>query len=230
MSTVFQAFFVSYLVEPAYEKKIETFDELLGSDIIYGYHPIVDIVLETGDFIELRKFSEKKSLKEECIDVRKCVQRTITKNDMASLIYPVFASYVASELGIADGSRVICYLDENIVTGGLTILFKRGNVFLDRFNVLIRRCLEAGFLEKHWFELQHLAHVRSRDKLTEGSSVSFVTFSISHLSSAFAVLILGYILSSLVFISELILKWINTRMNAKDRHIWKVSWIVNMWH
>ena len=33
ISTVFQAFFVSYLVEPMYEKKIETFDELLSSDV-----------------------------------------------------------------------------------------------------------------------------------------------------------------------------------------------------
>jgi hypothetical protein len=196
-------------VEPAYEKKIETFHELQDSDIIYGYHPGVDLILETAEFRELRKFSESKKLKEECSDVRKCVQRTITKNDMASLVYPGFATYVASELGIADESRVICYLDENFISAGLTILLKRGNLFLDRFNVLIRRCLEAGFLEKHWSELQHWAHVRSRDKLTDGSSVSFVIFSVSHLTSAFVVLILGYILSSVVFIAELIHKWIN---------------------
>ena len=37
ISTVFQAFFVSYLVEPTYEKKIETYDEILNSDLVYGY-------------------------------------------------------------------------------------------------------------------------------------------------------------------------------------------------
>jgi hypothetical protein len=209
MSTVFQAFFVSYLVEPAYEKQIETLEELQDSDVVYGYHPAIVLLLQTGEFPEIQKFSERKKLKEECSDVRKCVQRTITKNDMASFVYPVFATYVASELGIADESRVLCYLDETMISPGLTILLKKGNLFLDRFNVLIRRCVEAGFLEKHWIELQHWAHIRSRDKLTEASSFSFVIFSVSHLTPAFVVLILGYILSSVVFITELIHKWIN---------------------
>ncbi|XP_033611240.1 uncharacterized protein LOC117283066 [Cryptotermes secundus] len=167
MSTVFQALFVSYLVEPAHEKKIKTFDELQDSDVIYGYHPIVDLFLFTAEFPALQKFSENKKLKEECTEVRKCVQRTITKNDMASFTYPEFSTYVASELGIADESTVICYLEENLISAGLTMLLKKGNFFLDRINVLIRRCLEAGFLEKYWSELQHGAHVRSMDKLTD---------------------------------------------------------------
>jgi len=40
ISTVFQAFFVSYLVEPKYEKQLQTLDELLDSDVVYGYDPL----------------------------------------------------------------------------------------------------------------------------------------------------------------------------------------------
>jgi hypothetical protein len=216
MSTVFQAFFVSYLVEPAHEKKIETLDELQDSDIIYGYHPGIELFLKTVEYPEFDKFSGKKNLKEECSDLRKCVQRTITKGDMASMTYPVFATYVASEMGIADESSVICYLDENLMSGGLTILFKKGNLFLDRFNELIRRCLEAGFLEKHWSELQHWARIRSRDKFTKASDVTFVIFSVSHLTPAFVLLVSGYILSSVAFIAELIHYRSFTLMNSKD--------------
>jgi hypothetical protein len=36
ISTVLQAFFVSYLVEPMYEKKLETLDNLQNSDVVYG--------------------------------------------------------------------------------------------------------------------------------------------------------------------------------------------------
>ena len=36
ISTVFQAFFVSYLVEPTYGKKLETLDDLYNSDVVYG--------------------------------------------------------------------------------------------------------------------------------------------------------------------------------------------------
>jgi hypothetical protein len=191
-------------VEPAYERKIETLDELQDSDIIYGYHPATDFNLQTVEYPEFAKFSEAKKLREECSDLRKCVQRTITKGDMASIVSPLLATYVASEMGIADESRDICYLNEHLMSAGLTVLLKKGNLFLDRFNILIRRCLEAGFLERHWSELKHLARIRSRDNSTETDNGMFVTFSVSHLTPAFVVLILGYILSSVVFITELI--------------------------
>lgn len=67
---------------------------------------------------------------------------------MASIVYPVLATYVASQLGTADESRVICYLDENMLSVALITFYIKGNVFLDRVNVLIRRYLEAGFREK----------------------------------------------------------------------------------
>ena len=78
ISTVFQAFFVSYLVEPKNEKKIETLDELLKSDVVYGYYPILNIFLGTINFPVLLMFIEIKELKEDCSYLRKCVERMIT--------------------------------------------------------------------------------------------------------------------------------------------------------
>jgi len=60
---VFQAFFVSYLVEPEYGNKIETLDELLNSDIVYGYNPGLDIVLQSAPNQELSEFNERKKLR-----------------------------------------------------------------------------------------------------------------------------------------------------------------------
>jgi hypothetical protein len=37
MSTVFQAFFIYFLVEPGYGNKFETFDDLLQPSVSYGY-------------------------------------------------------------------------------------------------------------------------------------------------------------------------------------------------
>jgi len=44
MSTVFQAFFTSYLVEPGYGKKFETFDDLLNSSVSYGYNDGIEMI------------------------------------------------------------------------------------------------------------------------------------------------------------------------------------------
>jgi len=44
INTVFQAFFVSYLVEPKYENKLEKLDYLLDSDVVYDFHRFFSLV------------------------------------------------------------------------------------------------------------------------------------------------------------------------------------------
>jgi hypothetical protein len=73
ISTVFQAFFVSYLVEPMYEKKLETLDDLLDSDVVYGNFQLIRFAQGTFSYPELVKFLEHKKLKEDCSHIRKCV-------------------------------------------------------------------------------------------------------------------------------------------------------------
>jgi hypothetical protein len=125
ISTVFQAFFVSYLVQPEYGNKIETLDELLDSDIIYGYNPGLDIAFHTMPYPELFTFQKRKKLRAECGDTTKCVERMITKGDIASIIFPLYASYLASVMGIVDVNKIICQFDETITSSGLIVLFKK---------------------------------------------------------------------------------------------------------
>ena len=205
ISTVFQAFFVSYLVEPKYETKLQTLDELLDSDVVFGYHPFLNYIQDTVSYPEYVKFFEQKKLKEDCSDIRKCVERMITQRDLAFSISPMFVSYIAREMGIADVENFMCSLDGVLLSGGATILFKKGNPLLDRFNALMRRYLEAGLLEKLWTELQHRASLSSAARFREATGDMVFAFSVSHLMPAFAVILVGTILSSLLFIAELIL-------------------------
>jgi len=205
ISTLFQTFFVSYLVEPKYEKQLQTLDELLDSDLVYGYHPFVNYFQVTVTYPEFVKFFEQKKLQEDCSDIWKCVERLIIKRDVASLGTPMFVIYVGREMGVVDVGKLICTLDEILLSVGLTVIFKKGNPFLDRFNVLMSRYLEAGFLEMLWTELQHRASLRGGSSLRETTGDIVFAFSVSHLMPAFAVLLVGTILSSLSFIAELIL-------------------------
>jgi hypothetical protein len=198
-------------VEPKYGKKIEILDELLDSDVIYGYHPLINFFQDTASFPECVKFLEHKKLKEDCSDFRKCVERMITKRDIASFYDPIFAAYVAREMGNADISKVICSLDDVFLSVGATVLFKKGNPLLDRFNILMRRYLEAGLLEKLWTELQHLASLKGGGRFGEVAGDMFFAFSVSHLMPAFVVLLVGTVLSSVVFIAELIVDCLRKR-------------------
>jgi len=47
MSTVFQAFFISFLVEPGYEKKFETFDDLLHFSVACGYNDTMELAISS---------------------------------------------------------------------------------------------------------------------------------------------------------------------------------------
>ena len=87
---------------------------------------------------------------------------------------------------------------------------------MDRFNILIRRYLEAGLLERLWTELQHGASLRGGGIFREAASDMFFAFSVSHLMPAFVVLIVGTVLSSVVFVAELILNCLGKRRKKKE--------------
>ena len=204
ISTVFQAFFVSYLLEPTYEKKLETLAFLLNSDVVYGYLPFINFVQGTVDYSEAVAYFEQKKQKEDCSDLRKCVERLITKRDIATITSPFFATYVAREMGIVDVGKILCPLDETLVSGSAVFIFKKGNPLLGRFNILMRRYLEAGLLEMHWTELQHRAFLIGARRSREAGGDVFFAFSVSHLMPVFVVLLVGTVLSSVVFIGEFI--------------------------
>jgi len=204
ISTVFQAFFVSYLVEPNYEKKLETLEEILNSNVVYGYYSGINYIQDTITFPEFVKFLEYKGIKEDCTDARKCVERMITKRDIASFIPPLFATYVARELGTVDVGNIICSLEQVAVSSSLTVLFKKGNPLLDRFNIIMRRYLEAGLQEMLWTELLHRASLRGKGRLGEAAGDMYFAFSISHLMPGYEVLLVGTVLSSVVFIAEIV--------------------------
>jgi hypothetical protein len=104
-----------------------------------------------------------------------------------------------------DVGKIISPFDETLMSAGTIVLFKKGNVLVDRFNILMRSYLEAGLLERLWTEPQHRASLRGGGRFREAASDIFFAFSLSHLMPAFVVLIVGTVLSSAVFITDLIL-------------------------
>jgi len=222
ISSVFQAFFGSYLVEPKFEKKLETLDELLDSDVVYGYSSALNVVLGTVPCPELMTFLEHKILKEDCSDIRKCVERMVTKRDIASFIDPVLATYFAREMGTVDVGKVLCSLDESLMSAGLTVFFKKGNPLLDRFNTVMRSYLEAGLLERHWTELHHRSSLRSGGRFREAAGDMFFVFSVPHLMPAFVVLLVETVLSAVVCIVELTLNCLCKRKEKNNPRIRRV--------
>ncbi|GFG37981.1 hypothetical protein Cfor_03862, partial [Coptotermes formosanus] len=204
MSTVFQAFFISYLVEPGYGKKFETFDELLNSSVIYGYNDVLEIGFASTSYEEHRKFPP--SRRQSCNDIMECAERIANNAEMCTILVPQFCEYLATEIGIQDVSKYLCTLEENVFTIGLISVLSNGSPFLNRLNVLTRRSQEGGLLGRYWAQLIWITKLRSKMRIVDDKNNAYFVFSLSHLSPAFCVLAFGYVISSAVFFAEIFVK------------------------
>jgi hypothetical protein len=110
-------------------------------------------------------------------------------------------------MGIRDASKSICTFEENLFTTGFIFVLNNGSPFLNRLNVLTRRSLEGGLLDRYWARFLWITSLRSKLIFGDGEEDKYFVFSLSHLSSAFCVLGFGYVLSSVVFLAEIIIKW-----------------------
>jgi len=212
MSTVFQVFFTPYLVEPGYGKKFETFDDLLHSHLVYGYNDGLEGGMASTSFDEYLRFPS--SRRQDCNDLVECTRRIANNGQLCIISGPKISQYIASEMGIQDASKFLCAFEDNLFTTGFIFLLNNGSPFLKRLNELTSRSLEGGLLDRYWAQLLWIMNLRSKMKFGDGEEDTYFVFSLSHLSPAFCVLGFGYVLSSVVFLVEIIVKWI-----AKDRTV-----------
>jgi len=198
ISTVFQAFFVSYLVEPGYGEKFKTFQELLDSNVNYGYNAIAEIGMTTMEYSDHLQFPLTRRV--ECFDLKACLMRMMTDGDVATLSVSEYSKYISDELGYVD--EIICSLDENLISGNVVAVFTKGNPLMNQFNKILRRVLEAGIVGRYWKKLKHEALLRGRTKSDEDGSSMYFVFKLSHMGPAFSVLGFGYVCSTIVLIAE----------------------------
>jgi hypothetical protein len=145
---VFQAFFISYLVEPGYGNKFETFDELLQSSVFYGYNDAMEIGMGFTSYKEYLSFPSWR--RQDCNDMRECMERIANHSHLCTISVPRISEYLAAKIGIQDVSKYLCILEENLFATGAISVLRNGSPFLKRLNVLTRRSLEGGFLGRYW--------------------------------------------------------------------------------
>jgi hypothetical protein len=214
MNTVFQALFISYLVEPGYEKQIESFDEMKDSGILFAKHGAVDFLSSLVNRDDIQKV---RSPVETCSVFEQCVLRLIHKRDIITLAIQSYAEYVASKAGInLNGKKSLCSIQENFASVSSAMYLSKGNPLLDKFNVYIQRSLEGGLGEKYVSEMAWNESLRKRSKspeqdLDNEDGDTYFIFTIFHLKFGVYLLLFGYVLSSAVFVCELSSKCLITR-------------------
>jgi hypothetical protein len=204
MSTVFQAFFISYIVEPGYGKRFESFDDLLHSSVAYGYNDLMEGGMASTSYENHLRFLY--SRRQDCNDVEECTRHIVNNAQLCTISLPRVTQYLASEMGIRDYRKSVCTLEENLFTTGLIFLLNNGSPFLNRLDVLTRRSQEGGLLDRYWSQLLWITSLRSKMRVGDSKEHLYFVFSLSHLRPAFCVLGFGYVLSSAVFLAEIFVK------------------------
>jgi hypothetical protein len=200
MSTVFQAFFVSYLVEPGYGEKVSTFQELLDSNVNYGFVAAAEFGMRTMEYSDHLQFHHSRRV--DCSNQKNCLKRIMNYGDVATLSSLEYAKYIFNELGYQGEMKSPCSLDENFIYGSLVALFFRGSPWVNQFNKYVRRCMEGGLGLRYKAQLNHEALLRGRPKSDDDGSSMYFVFKLSHMGPAFIVLGFGCLCSTVVCIAE----------------------------
>ncbi|KAJ9584378.1 hypothetical protein L9F63_021272 [Diploptera punctata] len=208
ISTVFQGYFTTYLVEPGYEARLRTVDDVMRAELKLGFYRFMENFQVAIDLSDLEVFEEIIY-----VDMNECVNDVLFNGETFSLSLSYFPSFLASKAGVPDHSKVVCFLDNSITMIPMAVAVPVGHPLLDILNVHIRRCVEAGLLEGYWSKIKHDVNLKANKTDEDGE---FVVFSLNHLSPVFMLLLFGYILSTILLVCELTASWISQISKIKS--------------
>jgi hypothetical protein len=212
LSTIFQSFFSSFLVSPGYVPGISSLNEVKLSGLKYGSNKFWDMILRYVNYVEHDRLNLDRF---ECEDLEKCVERTFTESDTTSVASVLLGQYVATRIGKTADKYQLCSLEEYVSSRSIVMQFFEIHPVIDKFNTVIRRCIESGLGDKYWSDLLFnltLQNIRnSEESDCQPCSDNYFVFSLSHLRVAFIALGFGYVLSVAVFVFELICNWLSKR-------------------
>ncbi|KAJ9598746.1 hypothetical protein L9F63_026721 [Diploptera punctata] len=196
ISTVFQAYFTTYLVEPGYGARIKTLEDVMAAGLKLGSYPVMESLQNVIDLPKLSEFQE-----DVYVDMSECVSSVMFNRKAFTPAISYFPSYLALASGFHDQSKVVCFLDESILTLPMSAGVPMGYPILHILNVHIRRCVEAGLLENYWSEIKHKINLKVKQTDEESE---YVVFSLTHLTPVFMLLVFGYVISTILFLCELV--------------------------
>lgn len=196
VNTVYQTFLTSYMVDPGQQLQISNVDELLHSRLDYGMVDTLETLLP-----DLRdKRYERRQI---CDDIEVCMRRAALNGDYAFLNSKIITNYMAAVRYVdSNGDPLLCQLDEIFSRQYVVMSVQKGSPMLGRYNDVIQRVIEGGILDQWWKELKFQATLSAAGNFTPPMG-DYVHLSMEHLQSAFYVLLLGYALSSVVFVIEM---------------------------
>jgi len=202
-NTVFQAFLTTFLIDSGYKTPIQNMDELLASGIKLAYPPEYNFIFENDE----KHKSRIQRNRVNCPSIQVCENWAKYQKNVSILLGDKVAedNY---DWGVYVGENsepLLCKLEDGVFfNAGLTMIMFHGDPLMRRVNEIIDRVVEAG-LYKYWISLTtNLRKLLSRKIAIVHPLDRYYSFNLYHMQPAFYLLLMGWCLSALCFLVELL--------------------------
>ena len=210
---MFQAYLTTFLIEPGYEEPIRSVEQMLKSKLKFGFpHSYYLMFPDTSDPVdsEIRKNA--------------LVYSNVRTGRKWASIYHNFSTIlndmeieVHRVMGIWSDEKnrpLLCELEDGVVrTINFAILFRKRSPFFEIIGDVVGHIVEGGILLHIMKLFNGQVYLESKyDSPTFDNS--YFDISISHLQTAFYLLMLGYVLALVCFMTEIM--WHRYRSKVLD--------------
>jgi hypothetical protein len=214
VTTVFQAFVTSYLVDPGFRKQISNVEDIIASGLEYGFYPGMRVLLpDTSDW----RFKEILSHRIPCYD-NSCIEKVIEKNDFATITDSIFAEYIKTYMEYDNnGKSTLCTFTQESTTKPMAMYLEQGHFLTEYVNRLIDTAVEAG-LYYFWFKnIMDTSRIKAAVIISPILLDDYTVLLLTHLQGVFYLQQLGYCLAFVTFLGELLHHKLSVKISSINR-------------
>jgi hypothetical protein len=196
ISTVFQTFLTTNLVDPGYENQLNSLDDILDSGIEFGYPYFLDKMFSFSNDSRHKDVSERGEI---CSTSKLCIDRIRETGKFA--VFDL-VSVVQNYTNIYNDHSTICLLnDDDYDFVFVTTYVQKGSFFLESLNKYIILSLESGMFDRLAKDDIYMSRfTRNNVDVSDG----YFVFTLNHLSIAFYIMFCGHFVSFLLFVCEML--------------------------
>jgi hypothetical protein len=200
---VFQAYLTSFLVEPGYEEPIQNIDQMLKSEMKFGFFYVYNLLFNNpSDPVE--SAIQKNALQFPSVSDA-LLWATVYQNISTILTDFDIETYRRKKLWTNENNKPsLCELEDGVIrTFDFAILVRKRSPFFEIINDVIGHIVEGGI----FLHIKERGIYKGKLESKFDPSTPYYTYyaiSTGHLQTAFYFLMLGYVLSLACFVSEII--------------------------
>jgi len=203
-STVFQAFLTTFLIDSGYKTPIQNMDELFASGIKLSVPSQYNFIFENGDETEASNVFRNLV---DCPSYDVCLNWAKYQKNVSFLMNNQEAElrYATGYFVGGNSEPLVCKLEEGVFLQTVyTMVMSHGDPLMRRVNEIIDRVVEAG-IYNYWYSLHMNVYKIISHKISLVQPLDrYYSFNLYHMQPAFYLLLMGWCLSALSFMVELL--------------------------